>query len=161
MRREASAADLPVDSGCSGHHNDRSRGSIRLIPGERGIFMQIVYIGVFGALGCLSRYFVSGWAYALLGRNLPYGTLAVNVVGSFLLGLIMEGSLRSTLLSPEMRMGITVGFMGGFTTFSTFSFETIRLLEEGSLFQAGANVLLNVVVCIAFAALGIILGRQI
>jgi CrcB protein len=129
--------------------------------GERGIFMQLVYIGVFGALGCLSRYFVSGWAYALLGRSLPYGTLAVNVFGSFLLGLIMEGSLRSTLLSPEMRMGITVGFMGGFTTFSTFSFETIRLLEEGSLIQAGANVLLNIVVCIAFAALGIVLGRQI
>ena len=123
--------------------------------------MQLVYIGICGALGCLARYFVSGWTYSLVGRGMPYGTLAVNVCGSFLLGLVMEGSLRSSLLSPDLRMGITVGFMGGFTTFSTFSFETYRLLEEGSFLQAGANVLLNVVVCIVFAALGIFLARQV
>ena len=123
--------------------------------------MQLLYIGLFGALGCLSRYFVSGWAYLLAGRGLPYGTLAVNVVGSFLLGLVMEGSLRSTLLSPEVRMGITTGFMGGFTTFSTFSYETVRLLEEGSLLQAGANILLNIVVCLLFAAVGIFVARQL
>lgn len=123
--------------------------------------MQLVYIGLFGALGCLGRYFVSGWTYALLGRGLPFGTLAVNVLGSFLLGLVMEGSLRSTLLSPEVRIGITVGFMGGFTTFSTFSFETVRLLEEGSLMQAGTNIVLNVIICLIFASLGIYLARQI
>lgn len=123
--------------------------------------MPIVYIALFGALGCLTRYFVSGWTYALVGRGLPWGTLAVNVAGSFLLGLIMEGSLRSTLLSPGVRMGITVGFMGGFTTFSTFSYETFRLLEEGSFLQAGANVLFNVAVCIVFAGLGIHLARQL
>ena len=123
--------------------------------------MQLFYIGLFGALGCLSRYFISGWTYFLTGRSLPYGTLAVNVIGSFLLGLIMEGSLRSTLVSPEVRMGITTGFMGGFTTFSTFSYETVRLLEEGSLFQAGANILLNMVVCLLFAAVGIVVARQL
>ena len=72
----------------------------------------------------------------------------------------MEGSLRSTLLSPELRLGVTVGFMGGFTTFSTFSYETFRLIEEGSLLQAGVNVLLNVVVCIVCAGLGILAARQ-
>jgi CrcB protein len=123
--------------------------------------MQLVYISVFGALGCLSRYLVSGWVYTLAGRGLPYGTLAVNVLGSFLLGLIMEGSLRSTLLSPELRIGLTVGFMGGFTTFSTFSYETIRLIEEGSYTQAGSNILLNVIVCLVFAAAGIYLARQL
>ncbi|WP_432823755.1 fluoride efflux transporter CrcB [Trichloromonas sp.] len=123
--------------------------------------MQVLYIGLFGGLGCLARYFVAGWTYSLFGRGLPYGTLAVNVLGSFLLGLVMEGSLRSSLLSPELRMGIAVGFMGGFTTFSTFSFETYRLIEEGSLLQAGANILLNVVVCLLFAALGIFLARQV
>ncbi len=123
--------------------------------------MQILYIGLFGALGCISRYLVSGWAYSLVGRSLPYGTLAVNVIGSFLLGLLMEGSLRSTLFSAEIRLGIAVGFMGGFTTFSTFSFETMRLLEEGSFLHAGANIVLNIVVCILFAALGIFLARQI
>jgi CrcB protein len=123
--------------------------------------MQLVYIGLFGAFGCLGRYFLSGWSYALFGRGLPYGTLAVNVIGSFLLGLVMEGSLRSTFLSPEVRMGLTVGFMGGFTTFSTFSYETIRLMEDGSFLQAGANVLLNVAVCLVFAGLGIFLARQL
>ncbi|BCR05886.1 putative fluoride ion transporter CrcB [Desulfuromonas versatilis] len=123
--------------------------------------MQLIYIGLFGALGCLGRYYLSGWAYALAGRGLPYGTLAVNLLGSFLLGLVMEGSLRSSLLGSELRMGITVGFMGGFTTFSTFSYETFRLLEEGSLLQAGANVLLNVLLCLAFAGLGIYLARQL
>ena len=123
--------------------------------------MQYAYIAFFGALGCLSRYAVSGWVYALAGRALPWGTLAVNVAGSFLIGLIMEWSLRSTLFSSDLRLGLTVGFLGGFTTFSTFSYETFRLLEEGSYLQAGANVLLNVVVCIFFAALGILAARQL
>ena len=122
--------------------------------------MKILYLGIFGGFGCVARYLVSGWVYDLSGKALPYGTLAVNVVGSLLLGLIMEGSLRSTLLSPELRFGLTVGFMGGFTTFSTFSYETVRLLEEGSLVAAGANVLLNVTVCIVAALAGIYLARQ-
>jgi CrcB protein len=123
--------------------------------------MQILYIGLFGALGCLSRYAVSGWTYALVGRGLPYGTLVVNVAGSLLLGLVMEASLHSTLLSPDVRMGITTGFMGGFTTFSTFSYETFRLLEEGSYLAAGANIVLNIVICIVFAGLGITLAKRI
>ena len=123
--------------------------------------MQLLYIGLFGACGCLARYFVSGWTYALAGRGLPYGTLVVNVVGSFLLGLLMEGSLRSTLISPELRVGISVGFMGGFTTFSTFSYETVRLLEEGSFWQAGTNILLSLLVCLTFAAVGIFVARQL
>jgi CrcB protein len=122
--------------------------------------VKILYLGIFGGLGCIARYTVSGWVYNLAGKTLPYGTLAVNVVGSLLLGLIMEGSLRSTLLSPELRFGLTVGFMGGFTTFSTFSYETVRLLEEGSLVAAGANVVLNVTVCVAAALIGIYLARQ-
>lgn len=123
--------------------------------------MQVLYIGLFGALGCVSRYLISGWVYTLAGRALPYGTLAVNVIGSFLLGLLMETGLRSTMLSPELRIGLAVGFMGGFTTFSTFSLETMRLFEEGSYWQAGSNILLNVLVCLLFAALGIFLARQL
>lgn len=123
--------------------------------------MQILYIGLFGALGCVSRYLLSGWVYTLAGRGLPYGTLAVNVIGSFLLGLLMETGLRSTLFSPEIRIGLAFGFMGGFTTFSTFSLETMRLLEEGSYWQAGSNVVLNVVACLFFAGFGIYLARQI
>lgn len=122
--------------------------------------MQMVYIGLFGALGCLARYALSGWIYALAGRALPWGTLAVNVVGSFLIGLVMEGSLRSVLLPAHIRLGITIGFLGGFTTFSTFSYETVRLLEEGSVLQAGANILLSVLSCMAATAAGIVAARH-
>ncbi|PLX80791.1 MAG: fluoride efflux transporter CrcB [Desulfuromonas sp.] len=122
--------------------------------------VQILYIGIFGAFGCISRYLVSGWVYNWLGRSLPFGTMAVNILGSLLLGFLMEWGLRSSLMSPEIRMGIATGFMGGFTTFSTFSYETVRLLEEGSLFQAGANILLNVFICLAGALVGIYLARQ-
>ncbi|GAB4175169.1 MAG: fluoride efflux transporter CrcB [Geothermobacteraceae bacterium] len=123
--------------------------------------MQLVYITLFGGLGCLSRYLVSGWVYALAGRALPWGTLAVNILGSFLLGFLMESGLRTSLLPADLRVGITTGFLGGFTTFSTFSYETVRLLEEGSYLQAGANMVLNLVVCVVCALLGIWVARQL
>ncbi len=121
--------------------------------------MQLLYIGICGGLGCVARYLLSGWTYQLLGRGLPYGTLLVNVLGSFLLAALMIFGLRSALMPPELRLGLTVGFLGGFTTFSTFSYETLRLLEEGSLWQAGANIILNVMLCLLFALLGAWVAR--
>ncbi len=123
--------------------------------------MQIVYIGVFGGLGCIARYLASNWTYQLVGRNLPYGTLMVNVLGSFLLGFLMTFGLRSTIIPAQIRVGMTVGFMGGFTTFSTFSYETLRLLEEGSLWQASANILLNVMLCLLSALAGAVIARAL
>ncbi|MCF6266305.1 MAG: fluoride efflux transporter CrcB [Desulfuromusa sp.] len=123
--------------------------------------MQLFYIGIFGGFGCVVRYLASGWTYQLVGRNLPYGTLFVNIVGSFLLALLMVFGLRSTLLSSEIRIGLSVGFMGGFTTFSTFSYETLRLLEDGSFWQAGLNIVLNIVLCLFFALLGALVARQL
>ncbi len=121
----------------------------------------VLYIALFGALGCLARYFLSGWVYDLIGRTLPYGTLAVNVIGAFLIGLVMEFSLRSTAVSHELRIGLTIGFLGGFTTFSSFSYETFRLLESAQLPQALANVLLSVTACLAFTFLGIVAARHL
>lgn len=123
--------------------------------------MQLFWIGLFGAAGCIGRYLVSGWTYRLVSQGFPWGTLIVNLVGSLLLGLVMEGALRHDLVSPQIRVGITVGFMGGFTTFSTFSLETLRLMEEGSLVQAGANAGLNLVLCVIGAACGVWLARQL
>ncbi len=122
---------------------------------------MVISIALFGALGCLSRYFLSGWVYSVAGRSFPTGTLAVNVVGAFLIGLIMEFSLRSTLVSPTLRVGLTIGFLGGLTTFSTFSYETFRLLEEGDFIIAAANVFLSVMVCLVFTWLGIIAARAL
>lgn len=122
--------------------------------------MQIVLlVAGFGALGCVTRYYISGWAYDLFGRSFPYGTFAVNVLGAFIIGLVMEFGMRSTLLPVSLRTGLAIGFLGGFTTFSTFSYETFRLLEEGNFFVAATNVLVSVVVCLLFTWLGIHTAR--
>jgi CrcB protein len=118
-------------------------------------------VAVCGGLGCLSRYFLSGWVYALLGRDFPYGTFVVNIAGAFIIGFLMEFGLRSTLLPPVLRVGLTVGFLGGLTTFSTFSYETFRLLEEGNFVTASANVLSSVLVCLLFTWVGITAARYL
>jgi CrcB protein len=121
----------------------------------------VLFIAGFGALGCLARYVMSGWVYALMGRGFPYGTFAVNIFGAFFIGLVMEFSMRSTMISQNLRIGLAIGFLGGLTTFSTFSFETFKLLEDGQFAVALANVLLSVTVCLLFTWLGIIAARQI
>jgi CrcB protein len=118
-------------------------------------------IGLFGALGCLSRYYLSGWVYGILGRGFPYGTFVVNILGAYIIGLIMEFGLRSTLIPPSIRMGLTVGFLGGLTTFSTFSYETFRLLEDGELLIAFTNVIVSVLVCLLFTWIGIVSARYL
>lgn len=122
---------------------------------------MILYIAIFGALGCLSRYFISGWVYTLLGIGFPYGTFAVNIIGAFTIGIIMEYSLYSEIISPNIRVALTIGFLGGFTTFSTFSYETFRLLEDGEFIIALLNILASVLVCILFTWGGVIAARYI
>jgi CrcB protein len=118
-------------------------------------------IAVFCAAGGLSRYYLSGWVYGYLGRAFPYGTFVVNVIGAYLIGLVMELGLTSSAISDTLRIGLTVGFMGGLTTFSTFSYETFKLLEDGQFLTAFANVLASVAVCLAFTWLGIVTVRSI
>ncbi len=118
-------------------------------------------IAGFGALGCLARYYLSGWVYDHLGRGFPYGTFVVNIVGAFIIGLIMELGMRSSVIPASLRVGLTVGFLGGLTTFSTFSYETFRLLEEGEFLIAAANILISVLVCLLFTWSGIIAARYL
>ena len=120
-----------------------------------------VFIAGFGALGCLVRYYLSGWVYGWLGRDFPYGTFAVNIAGAFVIGLLMEFSLRSTLVPQALRVGLAIGFLGGLTTFSTFSYETFKLLEDGQFFTALINVLASVVTCLVLTWAGILVARQI
>jgi CrcB protein len=118
-------------------------------------------IALFCAGGGLARYYLSRWVYSLLGRAFPYGTFAVNLMGAYSIGLIMELSLRSTLIPPTLRLGLTVGFMGGLTTFSTFSYETFRLLEDGQYLVAFANALASVSACLLLTWLGAVTARTL
>lgn len=120
---------------------------------------QVFLIALLGALGCLTRYFLSGFVYRICGTGFPYGTLAVNIIGAFLIGLVMEFSIRSALIPPTLRFAITIGFLGGLTTFSTFSLETFRLIEEGALLLAFTNILISVTACLACTWLGIQTAR--
>ena len=118
-------------------------------------------IALFCAGGGLTRYYLSGWVYSLLGRAFPYGTFAVNIIGAYLIGLIMELGLRSTFIPDTLRLGLTVGFLGGLTTFSTFSYETFSLMEDGQFLVAFVNVLASVSVCLLFTWLGIVTVRAL
>jgi len=123
--------------------------------------MQILAIAGGGATGALMRFWVSGWVYAMFGRGFPYGTLAVNVLGSLVMGLCSVLLVERLTVGPEVRAFILVGFLGAFTTFSTFSIETFNLIEGGEAFKALANVLVSVVVCVIAAWAGVVAGRQL
>jgi len=112
-----------------------------------------------GAIGTGLRYLTGGLAARWLGAEFPYGTLIVNVVGSFLIGLIQQIGLTTLLLPDTMRLFLTVGIMGGLTTYSSFSYETLRLVEVGAWGQAWINVLVTTALCLTVCFLGIVAGR--
>lgn len=118
-----------------------------------------VYIAFFCACGGLSRYYLSGWLYGILGRSFPYGTFAVNIIGAFFIAVVTEIGLKTNLIPGDLRVGITVGFMGGLTTFSTFSYETFTLIEEGDFLIAAMNILGSVAVCLLSIWAGIVIAR--
>ena len=116
--------------------------------------LQTVVIASGGAIGAVLRFWVSSATYAMLGRAFPYGTLVVNVIGSFAIGLLSILLVEKFDVPHEIRLGLVVGVLGALTTFSTFSWDTLDLIEQGLLERALLNVLLNVVVCIAAAYAG-------
>ncbi len=122
---------------------------------------QILAIAAGGAAGALLRFWTSGLIYARLGTDFPYGTLVVNVTGSLLMGFLYVLLLERFSLGPEWRAVLLIGLLGAFTTFSTFSIETLNLIESGFLVRAGLNIIASVVLCLFAAWLGLIAGRQI
>ena len=124
-------------------------------------FNQLAFIAAGGALGAVLRFLVSNGVHSFMSRDFPYGTLTVNVIGSFLMGLTYVMLIERLNLSPEWRAFIIVGLLGAFTTFSTFSIETLLLIESSELSKALINVILSVVLCIMGSWIGIILGRQL
>ena len=119
---------------------------------------ELTFVALGGAFGAVSRYWVSTWVQRLIPGQFPYGTLTVNVVGCFCLGLLMELLRSEVEIPPTLRHLVGVGFLGAFTTFSTFGHETIRCLER-NVSSAVANVALNVVVGLFAVALGLFLGK--
>jgi fluoride exporter len=120
---------------------------------------RLLWISAGGAVGTAARYLLSVALLRALGPAFPYGTLAVNVLGSFLLGAIMHVGLQTELLSPTARLVLGTGVMGGFTTYSTFNYETLQYLQEGAWGLAGLNVAATLVVCLAAGALGVVAAR--
>jgi CrcB protein len=123
--------------------------------------LQIIAVAGGGAVGALLRFWVSTGVYQLFGRAFPWGTLAVNVAGSFLMGLLFVLLLERSLLSGEWRAAVLVGLLGAFTTFSTFSIETLMLIEQADYVKALTNAVLSVLVCLFACWLGLALGRQL
>jgi CrcB protein len=122
---------------------------------------RFFWICLGGAAGTGARYLISGWAIGALGAGFPYGTFAVNVLGSFCVGLLMQVGVATPLMSPTLRLALTTGVMGGFTTYSAFNYETIRYAQDGAWRLALGNVAVTLAACLAAGLAGLALGRSI
>ena len=112
-------------------------------------------------MGANARYVVANWASQRLGADFPYGTLIINVSGSFLLGFFMAFALDRAFLHPNYRLFVATGFCGAYTTFSTFTYESLRLLQDGSFVLGFANMIGSLLVGMFAVFLGFVIGKMI
>ncbi|MBN8745174.1 MAG: fluoride efflux transporter CrcB [Betaproteobacteria bacterium] len=122
--------------------------------------MTYVYIALFAIIGAFARYGQSIVVQGVLGRSFPFATLSINVLGSFLMGFLFFETLERINVSPELRTGILTGGLGAYTTFSTFSLESLNLIENGEMVKAGLYIGASVVLSIAAAIFGAFLSRN-
>ena len=122
---------------------------------------RLLLIGFAGGLGTVARYGVGLWAGRTLGTAFPYGTLAVNVVGCFLIALIAEIAVSTSLVPPTLRLTLTTGFMGGLTTYSSFNFETTRFFQDRAWASGFLNFGLTVATCFVAGLLGLAVARRV
>ncbi|HQT60021.1 MAG TPA: fluoride efflux transporter CrcB [Acidiphilium sp.] len=118
-------------------------------------------IAVFGSLGCWARYGQTIFMQGLFGRGFPVAVLSINVLGSFAIGFLFVLTAERVAIDPALRTGILTGFLGGYTTFSTFELESLMLVESGEIAKAGLYVLLSVVLGFIGAFLGVYLARNV
>lgn len=121
--------------------------------------MLLVFAG--GGIGATLRYWLSGSVYRFTGSDFPYGTIVVNVLGSLFIGFLMSFFEERFVVQPGLRLFLTIGVLGGFTTFSTFSYETLALMKEMDLFQASANIVFTVLLCLGGCWIGNAIGRTV
>ena len=125
--------------------------------------MRVLLVCLGGALGTGARYLLSGWAARHLGLTFPYGTLTVNVLGSFLMCFLMTlmVTTHAVRTSPEVRLFLTTGVLGGFTTYSAFTYESLALLQERAWLSLGLNLSATVLGCLVAGLLGLMLARAL
>jgi fluoride exporter len=117
----------------------------------------LVFAG--GGIGASARYWLSGAVYKFLPTDFPYGNLIINISGCFLIGLLMTLMEERFISAPSLRIFLTIGILGGFTTFSSFSYETIALFRDAEVFRASVNILVSVLGCLTATAVGMFIGR--
>jgi len=122
---------------------------------------NLLAIAIGGSLGAVMRYLTSTSVHRVFGAEFPYGTLTVNVVGSLLMGFISILLLERFMLADYWRAIIIIGFLGAFTTFSTFSMETFNLIQTGEMAKAFLNMFISIMLCLVATWLGVIAGRQL
>jgi len=122
---------------------------------------QLLIVMLGGSFGAVARFLLSTKVTEKFGAAFPYGTLSVNVIGSFVMGLLAMILVERLALDPLLRLGIFVGFLGAFTTFSTFSMETLNLFEQGNHLRAISNMFLSVVLSVTAVWLGVFIGKSI
>jgi CrcB protein len=120
--------------------------------------MTLLWVMIAGGLGSGTRYLVGRWALTALGAAFPYGTIIVNIAGCFALGVVAQLA-SAGIISPEVRIAVAVGFLGGFTTYSSFNMDTIALMSSGASGAAVVNVAITLVGGLAAGALGVAAGR--
>ena len=125
------------------------------------IMKDPIMVGLGGFVGANARYFVSTWIAKKVDPSLPWGTLAVNVTGSFIIGAFLAWTTERVLVDPASRLLIAVGFCGAYTTFSSYAFETVRLLEQGQFLSAAGNFFANNLLSLFAVMAGMILVRWI
>jgi CrcB protein len=123
--------------------------------------INVLAVAAGGAVGAVMRFGVASSVTNWLGRGFPYGTLTVNVLGSLIMGLLYVLMLERLSVGPEWRAALQIGLLGAFTTFSSFSIETLVLIESGEVFRAVLNIVLSVSICLVAVWLGVTLGRQL
>jgi CrcB protein len=126
----------------------------------RPVLLTYFAVAIGGAIGSLLRFTASLWLLDRLGAGFPWGTLGINVLGSFLMGVLFVAFTEHWQVSPAIRYGLVAGLLGGFTTFSTFSIETLQLLQADAWLKATGYMLASVFLCVGGAGLGYLMGRQ-